>query len=532
MMRANLGGDGPVSAMDGAWALVRSSGWRGVVMPMAGGALASGPVLLAFYFERVEGVRSLRPLLAFALVLGLWGRALLAAPAARRAIEGLWPSLPIAEEGGRAIDVVRTASVVCLGLFIYLFVLATASLITPIMSLVLLPILVLRGLVAPSWIARAGVSTEGGLLVFARAAGDSTGRRVRGALVELLLLVGTAGLALNLYLLMVVGLLLLRSLLGLDLASVDAFLSLRNPFVGASIVALAFILLEPLRVALSAFTYVDAQVRREGLDLAAAIDDAVRAAERRGARGPSARGGMAAVVLFSFLALPAGAQAQPESDPPMSTVGETDEEVRREVAEILRRPEFIEHEDPDGRGIDALIRQLLEWLIAQGQQQNMNLEPAFALPMPPTWLFIVLGLFLLLLVVVYLVVMRGKRRAPKKARDGPAEEGAIDPRERAPEAHLDDAALLARDGRFRDALRSLYLATLVALDRRRVITFDPSRTNWHYLRQLPRDDRRADFSRFTRLFDHKWYGEEATTEDDYRECRALADRIVAEAGGT
>jgi hypothetical protein len=481
------------------------------------------------YFERVEGVRSLRPLLAFMLVLSFWGRALVAAKASRAAVHGFWPTLPIAEGGGRAVDVVRTASVVCLGLFFYLLVLATASLISPIFAMILSPILILRGLVAPSWLARASIAEDGGLAVFVRALGDTTGMRLRGAAIELLLLLGTFGLAINLYLVMVIGLILLRSLLGLDLASVDAFLSLRNPFVGASIVLLSFVLFEPLRVALSAYGYVDARVRREGLDLAAAIDDAVRASEGRGGRRSAVRGGMAALVLLAPLVLslhPSAVFAQTLSSEAAPAGVETDDRVREDVAEILARPEFVELENDDGRNLDALMRQLLAWLIEQSQRQNLDAAPPFTLPMPPTWFFIAMGCALLLVVSIYLLLTRTRRKKSRPkgaARDAEKDD---DPRERAPEAHLDDAALLSEAGRYRDALRSLYLATLVALDRQRLITFDPSRTNWHYLRHLPRDSRRLDFSHFTRLFDHKWYGDEVTTEEDYRACRALANRIV------
>jgi hypothetical protein len=463
------------------------------------------------------------------MVAGLMGRALLATPAARIAAHELWPALPLPEGGGRMADVIRTASVVYVGLFGYLFVLLTVALVSPVAAVVFSPVLVLRGLWAPSWIARASISDEGGTAVFLRAVSDASGRRVRGALIELLLLLGTAGLAFNLYLTMVILLVLLRSLLGLDLASVDAFLSLRNPIVGASILALAVVLFEPLRVALSAFAYVDARVRREGLDLSAAIDEAVEASERRRAGVSAAqRGGLAAALLLAVFASHSTAIAQSPTTAGPDLAG--DEAVRQDVDRILSRPEFVELEGEEGRDVDALVRQLLEWLIERSQQQNMDLDPAFALPMPPAWIFIAIGALLLLAVVVYLFVTRGSKSTEKKARAGPEEGEVDDPRERAPEAHLDDAAILAGQGRFREALRSLYLATLVALDRRRLITFDPSRTNWHYLRQLPRDARRLEFSRFTRLFDHKWYGEEPTTEEDYRECRALADRIVAASG--
>jgi len=523
--------------VDASLAALRQGGLGAALPAMAGGLVASLPVLFAFYLERVEGVRSLRPLLGFLLVLGFWGRALLGARAARRAIKALWPTLPLAADGGQPVDVIRTASVAGVGLFAYLFLFAGANAIWPGLVFFILPVLVFRGVLAPSWVASAATSDAGGLPVFLAAAEDNGGRRVQGLLIEALLLAGTAVFALNVYAFVAVGLLLVRSFLGIDLASVDAFMSLRNPLVGAAILTTAFIAFEPLRVSLAAFAYVDVRVRRRGLDLAAAIDDAVAAAAGRagpgGRPGPSAAtGGIAAVLFVACLVAPlsptfvASAQVHGASDPVAASDLQHDSEVRAQAREILARPEFIELEDPEGRDFGRLIAQFLDWLANHQPDADFDMGSGFALPMPPMGLFLFAGAALLLIVVAYLFV--SWRTVPKKAVvPGPTDEGTIDPRERAPEAHLDDAAGLAAGGHFRQALRSLYLATLVALDRRRLITFDPARTNWHYLRQLPQDARRGDFSRFTRLFDHKWYGDEQTTRSDYDECRALADRIVA-----
>ena len=111
---------------------------------------------------------------------------------------------------------------------------------------------------------------------------------------------------------------------------------------------------------------------------------------------------------------------------------------------------------------------------------------------------------------------------------GPASTAAvpIDPRERAPSSFLDEAARLAETGDLREALRALYLATLVSLDRRRMIAFDPHLTNWQYMRQLPRGGMRDSFGQFTRVFDHTWYGREETTYVLYERCRGLAREIV------
>jgi hypothetical protein len=152
-----------------------------------------------------------------------------------------------------------------------------------------------------------------------------------------------------------------------------------------------------------------------------------------------------------------------------------------------------------------------------------------SIPMPPPQIFLVIGAMLLLTILAYLIATRKKdedaARAPMGGKSGPID----DPRDRPPSAHLSDAAALADAGRFREALRALYLATLVALDRRRMISFDPTLTNWQYLKQMPQGEARQLFAQFTRLFDFKWYGEEGTSRADYEEARGIADRICAPA---
>jgi hypothetical protein len=440
----------------------------------------------------------------------------------------------------------RTAGVVGLGLAVWLLVPIVASYFGPFAVPLVLPLLALRGAVAPSWIARAGVTARSGVRGFLDAVTDHEGRRVHGVLVELLCLVGSIGLALNLWITLSALLVLGRSMLGIDLALLDTFLSSRNVFVLLAVGAAALVLLEPLRVALSATYFVDAQIRREGLDLYAAIDQAERAAAARSygsaeRPAPASRGPAAAAMLLFFAGAalsPAVVEAQ---EPPITEAGQReasaepdlspeaftrsdDEAARAEARRILAAPEYREFAESRGRGLRTLVERILAYLFRPRELPDMELG-GFAIPMPPVWAFVAFGAALLAIVIVALVLTRTRKERVARAKDDGAESSPEDPRDRPPEAHLDDAAMLARDGRYREALRSLYLATLVSLDRKREITFDPTRTNWHYLREMPRGERRDDFGTFTRLFDYKWYGDEETDEHDYAACRALADRI-------
>jgi hypothetical protein len=94
-------------------------------------------------------------------------------------------------------------------------------------------------------------------------------------------------------------------------------------------------------------------------------------------------------------------------------------------------------------------------------------------------------------------------------------------------AESSDPNALAAAGRYREALRALYRTTIAALDRARLIHFEPSRTNGDYLRALSSEAARASFARFTATFEAKWYGAEATTANDFDRARALAAELDA-----
>jgi hypothetical protein len=556
---------GPIEQLDRALLLVRRSGLGVAVRATAAGGVVALVVLVIFWLERVEGVRGLRPLFAAGLVAAFALRAVMLSAAVRAYARALWPAMPLPEGSGRAVDVVRTALVVGAGLWMWSWVLVAASLGGALVVALVLPVLCLRGGVAPTWLARAACTRDAGLRAFAGAVGDAGDRRLAGIGVELCVLLAVLGLTLDFWSALALGLLVVRSYLGLDIAFVDQFLSLDNTFVLLATFAAALVAVEPLRAALSAVGYIDARVRQEGLDLRLLIEEAVDASRRarRGvpeadsvAMGP--RGTASSAVAVALLGLAAGAgvgawtasarvaaqeaavSRDAAGEAPLSIVwsaGSTteddfhDDRVRDEVARILQRAEFREFSDSRAQRIEQVIARFLEWLSRRRspEVQAPRLQ-GVTLPSIPPALFAVAGTALLLAVSVFLLATRRRGRPAASASPGAAPGAdSDDVRDRPPEQHIDDAARLALAGRHRDALRALYLATLVALDRSRLITFDPHLTNWRYLRQMPRGEARTAFAEFTRAFDHKWYGVEATTEQDYLRCRALAMRIVDDA---
>lgn len=531
--------------LDRAFLLARRSGLRFALRCWAGGALFAGACLGLYYVERVEGIRGMRPGLSVLLVLAWLGRALLLSEAARVATRELSERIEIPEDAGGIVDVVRVAALVGFGVWIWSWPLLGAALVGPALLALTWPLLGLRGAVAPSWIARAGCVPGGGLRAFRRAVADTEGRRLTTAAAELAICVGALALFANLYGVLLLAVLLGRSTLGLDLALLDSFVSFDNTLVVLSVLALSLVALEPLRVAWSALVFVDAGVRQQGLHLRALVDRALRVEPR--SRGRGARAAAVGLALGAGLAGGA-AHAQPDwGDPdapgwveglelgseqlapddawPSPLTEPDDLATRDRVREILAAREFAEHDGAGGTTLRLALTRLLDRLL-RDVDLSAGDPSGPRLPMPPGWVFLLLAAALLVAVAAYLLAARARDRRAAARAGGAGPAAGLDPREQDPSAHLDEAALLARDGRHRDALRALYLATLVALDRRRLIDFDPALTNWQYIRQMSRGEpARARFVEFTRLFDHKWYGDEPTTEPDYVRGRELADRI-------
>jgi hypothetical protein len=528
---------GPLEILDGALLVVRRGGGERALRAWA----AAVPLLLTaaavYYLERVEGVRSLRPLFALLLVLGFWLRSYALSRVAHGYALAIRPSLPVVAPLPRAVDVVGTASVVALGLIVWLWPLAAMALLSPLAVAAVLPFLALRGAVAPSWLARASCARERGLHAFGQAFDDTAGMRGAFLIVEMLALFGAIGLFGNLYALLSFVLLLGHSMLGLDVAFVSSFLSPDNAFVLLLLSALVLVLLEPLRAAISAQAFVDARSRRDGADLHAAVDAAIaQSGERKRRNADSLPPGAAALILVGCAlgaGMAASAAAQtgaaetvdaPESRPRESAA---DAHAREQIAEILARKEFREFAERDDHFLSDLIERLLTALAELGSEAERDTESTpVRLPALSPWVLMALAVIALCLIAVYAAA--GRRTAAPPARRAAAPEQL--PAASGPMSLIDEAALLAARGDMRGALRALYVATLLMLDRKQLIEYETWKTNGQYIRAMPQGEARRLFAAFTRVFDRTWYGHEPASAHDYEQCRALAERLGAEVG--
>jgi hypothetical protein len=94
-----------------------------------------------------------------------------------------------------------------------------------------------------------------------------------------------------------------------------------------------------------------------------------------------------------------------------------------------------------------------------------------------------------------------------------------------------DADLLAAQGRFREAIRALYLALLATFHRRGAIDYHPAQSNWDYCRHFRgQPEQLAPFTELTRRFDFAWYGRIGIDAGSYASFKELIAPLLAHEG--
>jgi len=99
---------------------------------------------------------------------------------------------------------------------------------------------------------------------------------------------------------------------------------------------------------------------------------------------------------------------------------------------------------------------------------------------------------------------------------------------RAPEGWAGLADALAREGKYREAIRHLYLALLSRLHRDGAIDYDPAKSNWDYFRSFKgRPSALGPFRELTRRFDFAWYGNLEVSQAAWNTFRGICEPLLA-----
>jgi hypothetical protein len=166
-----------------------------------------------------------------------------------------------------------------------------------------------------------------------------------------------------------------------------------------------------------------------------------------------------------------------------------------------------------------LLRGLRDLLGGAAELSPLGGIPGWARPLLTGALIVVLGL-----IVAHLVYsLRGLMREQRSRPDRPERKLLrLDPR--AVRARAEDAV---RSGDYDEAVRLLYLAVLLRLDRIGLLTHDPARTNWENLDAFTRADvpARDAMRQLTLAVDACVYGGRSASEQTWERTRGWADLL-------
>jgi uncharacterized protein DUF4129 len=196
-------------------------------------------------------------------------------------------------------------------------------------------------------------------------------------------------------------------------------------------------------------------------------------------------------------------------------------EANQKLSEILSRPEY-EAKANQGAFIFRLLDRFFRWL-AKFLPQRSPLAASHGSPFTAIAqiLVLVLAVAVIVYVSVKLIMRFGGRSAKVKTRK--IKEARIVLGERLePEASATDllaeAEALVRNGEIRAAIRKTYIALLVELGDRKIISLAQHKTNRDYLRSVSHVPALySNIGGLTNSFERHWYGLEQSSPSDWQE---------------
>ncbi|MGI5816801.1 MAG: hypothetical protein ACOX9R_01755 [Armatimonadota bacterium] len=218
--------------------------------------------------------------------------------------------------------------------------------------------------------------------------------------------------------------------------------------------------------------------------------------------------------LMAASALAAWALAAPPARPSVPVLRRSLHEILSSGYQLTEPPE-VRLREMLGRLL-RYVRELLGELSETGPLAGI---PEWASPLLTGALIVLLAL-----IVIHIVAnLRGllSERRPGRAREAHPE------RRRDPRSALQEAEAAFARGELDAAMRLLYLAVLLRLDRLGLLAYDPARTNWENLRALTSvgDEAREAMAELTREIDGCVYAGLRATGQTWDRARAHAERL-------
>jgi Domain of unknown function (DUF4129) len=197
------------------------------------------------------------------------------------------------------------------------------------------------------------------------------------------------------------------------------------------------------------------------------------------------------------------------------------ETIRRTAEQVLRRPDYQLDPQPDaGATLLEWLLRVLRWILTPFQ---WLLEALEGLPDLLRWT-IVIGLAALLILLVFHIgyTIVSAVRGPRQKRGLAA---AVSRSPRDPAALERQAAESASRGDFITAIRLLFVACLLRLERAEKRTFRAGTTNREHLRRHQNSPVFKPLELFVETIETRWYGQGACGPEDFEACRVAHARI-------
>jgi uncharacterized protein DUF4129 len=212
-----------------------------------------------------------------------------------------------------------------------------------------------------------------------------------------------------------------------------------------------------------------------------------------------------------------------------SRSGVSGAEASNKLKEILSRPEFGTKKDA-GTAFERIWRQIQRWLSSLLPKRR-ELSPGSAnIATLVAQVFVITIALAVILYVLFKLIprfFRGRARR-KKVKDEPRivlgdklapDQSAVD--------ILAEAEALARQGDLRAAIRKAYIALLVELGDRKIVSLAQYKTNRDYLRAVrKKEPLYSNMVALTESFERHWYGFVGATENDWTDFRAVYQRAL------
>lgn len=212
-----------------------------------------------------------------------------------------------------------------------------------------------------------------------------------------------------------------------------------------------------------------------------------------------------------------------DSEPPATLLTDTSNQIREIKSSNLYRDPGVQDES---NWLDGALKRLAD--LIPRPQMKMNAPSGTISPMGGFLIPMMWGLLALAVLVFGYFAIRHfqwKGALRRKAR------AMLEDDE--PERTLDEWLLLAdqlaSQGRYREAVRAMYLSCLLKFDEAGIARFIRGETNWEHLSRIQASPKRPatiDFLPPTRLFDHVWYGHHVRGLADIDEFKAWYGQIT------